>query len=237
VTDRFADTALVVLAPRARSAGVPNAGDPDSLQNVNTFELPDGSLCWTIDNATLYRLDRNSTSNVGTIVPIAGPGRWVPLAGNGVGLILSHSGEAVLTAPGIIGMAVIDRWENLDSLGAVFIGSNGSDFALNPTGGVLTYSGLSGKWVKLSVELTGTAAGAGPYLYETALDINGALLPSVSTPNAAAETLSSGNQQTMATSVFAQLNSGDVIRVLVRNRTDTFGMVVIYVHLHVVPIN
>ena len=237
MTDRFADTALIVLAPRARAAGVPNAGDADSLQNVNTFELPNGSLCWVIANETLYRLDKTSTSNIGTIVPIAGPGRWIPLAGNGVGLILAHSGEAVLTTPGVVGLAVISDWSNLDSLGAVFIGNNGADFTLNATGGVLTYNGLSGKWYKLTLELSAGEAGAGPSIYETAIDINGALLPAVSTPNAARETLSATSQQTMATSVFVQLTANDQIRVLVRNISDTTGMVVVYVHLHAVPIS
>ena len=76
MTDRLADTALRILAPRARAFGF---GDSDALQNVNTFELPDGAECFVIENRTLYRLNKALTvTPFGGIQPIAGPGRWVP---------------------------------------------------------------------------------------------------------------------------------------------------------------
>lgn len=81
MTDRTAATSLRLLGPRARVLG---PGDGDSLQNVNTTNLPNGSLCWVNANATLYRLDKTSTAGTAPdaiIVPASGPGRWFALVG------------------------------------------------------------------------------------------------------------------------------------------------------------
>jgi hypothetical protein len=54
-------------------------GNPDSLQNVNTTELPNGAECFVIEDRTLYRLNKALTvTPVGGVQPVAGPGRWVP---------------------------------------------------------------------------------------------------------------------------------------------------------------
>jgi len=79
---QHAATALRLLAPRAVVLGT---GDGDSLQNVNTTELPNGSFCWVVSNATLYRLDTASTlasAPDAVIVPASGPGRWIALSGS-----------------------------------------------------------------------------------------------------------------------------------------------------------
>ena len=75
-------SALRLLSPRAALLGT---GDGAALQNVNTTELPDGSLCWVNDQANLYVLSKTSTevaSGNFIVVPASGPGRWM-LANNG----------------------------------------------------------------------------------------------------------------------------------------------------------
>jgi hypothetical protein len=82
MTDRVAATALRLLAPRARALG---PDDHDSLENIITNELPDGSLCWVINTHALYVLDKSLTTapNDSLIIqPLAGPGRWVLLVGS-----------------------------------------------------------------------------------------------------------------------------------------------------------
>lgn len=85
--DRNAAVGLRVLAPRATLLG---SGDSDSLQNVNTTPLPDGSLCWVGDQTAFYVLHKDGTDTpISPIVvaPAAGPGRWFQIpTGDGTGL-------------------------------------------------------------------------------------------------------------------------------------------------------
>jgi hypothetical protein len=54
-------------------------GNPDSLQNVITTDLPNGAECFVIEDRTLYRLNKTLTvTPPGGIQPVGGPGRWVP---------------------------------------------------------------------------------------------------------------------------------------------------------------
>ena len=74
--------ALRILGARATLLGA----DGDALENVITFDLPDGSLCWVTAAEAPYRLYKTSTlaANGTTIIaPSAGPGRWIRDAGAG----------------------------------------------------------------------------------------------------------------------------------------------------------
>jgi hypothetical protein len=71
---------LRILTPRPTLSG---AGDADSLQNVNTTELPDGALAYVLELNLAYRLHKLLVPPiVGTLAPAAGPGVWVPEAGS-----------------------------------------------------------------------------------------------------------------------------------------------------------
>lgn len=68
--------ALRRLSPRQSVFGDPAT----SLQGVNTFQLPSGALCWTLDPGADYVFDRFSTQATSTddvVAPDAGPGRWI----------------------------------------------------------------------------------------------------------------------------------------------------------------
>jgi hypothetical protein len=68
-----------ILTSRAFLQG---SGNGDSLENVNPSPLPDGCLCWVIDQAAVYRFDKASTGPssppdvIPTIFGVASPGRW-----------------------------------------------------------------------------------------------------------------------------------------------------------------
>jgi hypothetical protein len=72
----------------ARSALVPGGGVPasEALNNWMPAELVEGALCMVLDQASLYRFDKHSTtapSGVNVIATMAGtgvPGRWKKLA-------------------------------------------------------------------------------------------------------------------------------------------------------------
>lgn len=80
MTDRLAAVGLRLLAPRAVLLG---PGNEDALQNLDTTNLPDGSLVWVNDQLAVYALHKQSSappSGVTIVQPASGPGRWIPLA-------------------------------------------------------------------------------------------------------------------------------------------------------------
>ena len=118
-----AATALRVLSPRPLLTG---GGSGDSLQNVNTTLLPNGALCLVTENSTLYRLDKTSTSNVGTITPGSGPGRWFPLAGSEVAFDVTNDPSATIASGATIsqfvavsGVLATDKVSGIDVPAAV----------------------------------------------------------------------------------------------------------------------
>jgi len=81
MTDRLATPALRLLPPFQRLLGT---GDDDALQNADTTVLPNGSLCFVVDQNTVYVLDKTSVeaaASTAVVVPASGPGRWSPLVG------------------------------------------------------------------------------------------------------------------------------------------------------------
>ena len=65
---------LRILEPRKFLLGT---GNPDSLQNVISATLPDGAVCYVLDQRDWYVLDKFSTDPVsGTDVVAATTGRW-----------------------------------------------------------------------------------------------------------------------------------------------------------------
>jgi hypothetical protein len=77
---QHAAVALRILTPRPTLSGT---GNPDSLQNVNTTDLPDGALAYVLDINLAYRLHKTLVPPiVGTLTPASGPGVWVPEAGS-----------------------------------------------------------------------------------------------------------------------------------------------------------
>lgn len=72
------------VASRILGACATPLGLGDSLENVNTFTLDDGALCYVTSSHVHFELHRDSTAvpNGTTIIaPIAGPGRWVEATG------------------------------------------------------------------------------------------------------------------------------------------------------------
>jgi len=85
---------LRILTPRPTLSGT---GDADSLQNVNTTELPDGALAYVLELNLAYRLHKLLVPPiVGTLAPAAGPGVWVPEAGSAMFV------NSVVASPGTV---------------------------------------------------------------------------------------------------------------------------------------
>jgi hypothetical protein len=82
-------SALNLLSPRALLQG---SGNADALENVNPTPLPDGALCWVINQAAFSYLDKTSVAAVSAPAIIATalgagvPGRWIQIQTGGGGL-------------------------------------------------------------------------------------------------------------------------------------------------------
>jgi hypothetical protein len=141
MTELLADPALRLLTPRPMLLGT---GDADSLQNVDTTELPNGALCWVVSNATLYRLDAASTAASApdaVIVPASGPGRWFALSGTALlaEARMSEREGAELTL--VVGAPNQGIWLAMPA-GAYAAQVAGAAFwTVNAATGVATYSG------------------------------------------------------------------------------------------------
>lgn len=83
-------TPLRILGSRAKALG---SGDSESLQNVDTTILPDGTVCWVTDTETLYVLDHQAAGGGSNITPDSGPGIWTPVTGGGGGGIPMPDGS------------------------------------------------------------------------------------------------------------------------------------------------
>jgi hypothetical protein len=86
MVDRAAATALRILGARARLLG---PGDGNSLQNINTTNLPDGSLCWVSASLAYFVLHKGDSTTppdgINVIKPSSGPGRWFIQTNTGSG--------------------------------------------------------------------------------------------------------------------------------------------------------
>lgn len=67
----------------------------DALANIDTTELPDGASCFVNENKTNYRFDKTSSSNVGTLAPQSGPGRWFPIASATPNVLFEHNSGSI----------------------------------------------------------------------------------------------------------------------------------------------
>jgi hypothetical protein len=70
-----APVALRILDPRPVLLGT---GREDSLQNINTSQLPDGACCMVMETQQLYMFVL--AGDPAGIQPGSGPGAWVSIA-------------------------------------------------------------------------------------------------------------------------------------------------------------
>ena len=84
MTDRLADVTLRILGARKNLTGT---GDGESLQNIDTTELPDGAACWvtaSLSDFALHKYDNTTApDNINVVRPASGPGRWFIQANTG----------------------------------------------------------------------------------------------------------------------------------------------------------
>lgn len=158
------DKASVALRFSIRSVIGANAGDPQSLRNMNVTIYPDGALCFVNENRTLYELNKESTATPDNVTVVA-----AQPAGQGNWLILNGS-PGVASLAEIVGTAA----NSVTTGGTTFVPITGSAFAFQPAGapagwtltaagGILTYHGTQPARVLArfigSIEVTAESTG------------------------------------------------------------------------------
>lgn len=233
MSDKNAAVALRLLGPRAVARGT---GDGDSLQNVNTTELPNGALCMVNESGTLYRLDKNSAltpalpTDPGLITPAAGPGQWIALVGQEASLTFAYQIGMNNASPVVVpnpatwsALGATTAWTVEDAaLTAGILVATAFWSTVTPGAGVLTYSGPATLFrVSASVVLTNAeAANAqtyGLYISKNGTGI-GAATEFVREMQQAAATgnAQDPNQVTAESNLF--LSPGDTVQILIINR-------------------
>jgi hypothetical protein len=191
MTDRIASVDTRILGPRARVLGF---SDSDALQNIITTELPNGSLCYVIENQSLYVLHKDSTdtpSGTKVVQPLAGPGRWVLLV-SPVDPNLAWQSEVVTGGPPTV--SFVD--------GSTFWAAQPGQFVFwnpfNPTSpfliefktGVMTYVGAEPTNIVVRAQASIRPPESDPVqlLIQLAIDIDGDLIGTDTTTAEAQET-------------------------------------------------
>ena len=183
-------------------------GNPNSLQNLNTSVLPDGSMCFVTGNKTLYYLDKSLSS--GGIAPSAGPGRW-----NIFDVAEAATGAAFLFSTAYNSFPVDGNWGTSTVSTFGLDTTSDSTWALTALGGILTYSGADQKFLvteQASVEVGNVSAARDVFLgISKNDDLIGAPTGGSSTEVDGTISLV-GQVLPMSTSRIVSLTAGDTLR-------------------------
>lgn len=213
--------------------------DGDSLDQLNTSELPDGALVSVIAGGGLYRLNKTSvatTLSPGVIAAGSGPGAYVYVSGADTNpFAVSANGTAALAAAAAFA-EVGSTWIACPS-GAGFYASGvaSSLFTLNTTSGILTYAGPPKEFaVNVSATVAASVAGQSVELHPS---VNGALIGTTTFAGAAGVANVPPTTANLGTQLSSRLNvqipTGATIQAIVRDTSASNNIAVSHLSLHI----
>jgi hypothetical protein len=83
-------------------------GDGNSLQNVNTTNLPNGAECYVIETNLSYRLHKTLTAPVaGAVSPASGPGVWLPDSNSGMFVNSAEASAGTVNANSVTSQSLV----------------------------------------------------------------------------------------------------------------------------------
>jgi hypothetical protein len=197
MTDRLASVDTRLLGPRASVLGF---DDGDSLQNIITNELPNGSLCYVIQNQSLYVLHKDSTdapNGTKIVQPLAGPGRWVLLVSPVDPNIAWQSEVILLGSPTVKFTDGVGFWAPQPGQFVLWNPFNPlGPFLVEGKTGVMTYVGAepTNIVVRAQASIRPPESNPAQLLIQLAIDISGDLLPGNSATAEAQETTTLANE-------------------------------------------
>lgn len=225
MTERLGAVAYRHLAARAVLLGF---GDGDSLQNIITDPLNDGCLCYVVEFAGYYQLDKRSVADPIDFViikPLAGPGRWLFFASATESV--SWFSENLIVTPQILdfttGPVPAGTWVNPPSGGGFYSSNSPSPlFTPNSTTGFVTYNGITKQYL-VTVHASVASATADATSIEVVPDTGGLVSTTTDDFNAQrAMTVAviDAEVQISASKIF-NLAAGQALRPIFRNLTST----------------
>lgn len=216
MSDALSAVAFRILGARDRLTGTPR----DSLENIITNTLPDGSWCWVTSQTEFYVFSKAATAppfvvdGVNVVAPIGGPGLWFRYSF----LLNLQRGLASLHFFSVPGITLTNTGVNITQpfagVGLAFTLQSPQNFT-EPVDGVLQYNGTLAKRfiVTASASIAWASTPTGPF---------GLLLAQATPPGAFADLDSEALIECEATSTniakhvtvrrSVELNPGDQIR-------------------------
>lgn len=219
----------------AAVTGIPG----DSLDQLNSSQLPDGALVWVVSAQALYALNKTSTaaadSVIGAVVaPLNSPGRFVYVSGGHNAL------AAQFTSTGSISGTTAETqntWVALPSGTNFYQSAPIGNFTLNTTTGVATYNGPSQRFLYTGVITVASAVAA--QALEVALSLNGAFIGATTTilsAGAAGVPPTTANLPVqITTSAFIGMAAGNTIQLIARDDTASNNITISRASLTAIP--
>ena len=236
---QIAPSDLRLLSPRSATQNQFATDPGESLENVNTTNLPDGAMCYCTDNRALYILDKFSTEAALLdiiVVPNGGTGRWVLALVNPSGGVNPFAASVFLdTPPNTIDIPDnTGLWQPLDSPSQfIRAGNFFSDvFVLDLATGVLTYTGLDQNFMITAMVSIGSDGDA---LIDFAVDCAGTSQTALINTNATRNFSQNANylQDTLtriniSTQRMVGLRTGNTIQGVFRNLDNDVNDLIVY---------
>lgn len=196
--------------------------DGDSLDQLSSFELPDGMLVSVVSGA-LYRLDKTSTaaasSAVGAVVaPGAGPGNFLALSGTGASASLAMQLNGTAALAGSAGFTTVaNTWIALPAGTGFYFASAANVFTPSSSAGTLVYSGPDAAY-RLTASATVESSTAADEV-DLAIDTLSVLLGTTTFVGSAGATNAPATAPgaAVSTSIIRTLTAGETIQVLARS--------------------
>lgn len=213
----------------AAVTGVPG----DSLDEINSAQLPDGAEVFVVSQGSVFRLDKTSTvtPNAAVIEPAGGPGRFIYQSGTSGGDSFQFTGTANLTGTSA---ATDDTWLALPS-GANFYAqlAQSGFWTVSTTTGIATYAGPTAR-VKVTGVLTISSAVAAQAV-EAAITVNQTLVGTTTADYVAASANVPPTTPGLAVQLMAQrfysLSEGDTVSLAFRTTSGSNNLTVSRVSL------
>ena len=218
----------------------------DSLDQLSSFELPDGCLISVAATGSLYRfvLGSTATATVGTsiVLPPAGPGAFEILV-NTTSPGFQMNGSALLAASAAYA-ETDNTWVATPSgTGFYALGAASGLFTLDTATGIVTYNGPPnpevGTVFRVKIQATISASVAGQSV-EIAPSLNGSFIGTTSfigyagVANVSPTTANLGSQ--IATEGFYQLGGGNTLQAIVRDTSASNNITVSHISLIISPV-